>query len=251
MENQEHRNPAILGDPPFPTLSPEEIYATLQTSPAGLSANEEASRRETYGPNDISRVRKRPAVIRYLEHFKNVLVLILLLAAIISIFVGDIESAVIIIIIVLISVTLDFYQENKAGNAAELLRQKIISHAAVIREGREEEIPLVELVPGDIIVLSAGDIVPADARILSERDLFLNQSALTGEPFPVGGAGGERRGGDLSAGDALARVRAAAAGAQPGCRAGCGAARVRAPGRRRGRSAGVLQQGDCGGRSGP
>jgi Mg2+-importing ATPase len=185
MEKQESRNTEVLGETPFPSLYPEEIYTVLQTSPEGLSAAEASHRKDIFGPNDISRVRKRPLVIRYLGHFKNILVIILLLAAVISIFVGDLESAVIIIIIVIISVTLDFYQESRAGNAAELLRQKIISYATVIREGHDQDIPLVDLVPGDIIHLSAGDIVPADARVISERDLYLNQSALTGEPFPV------------------------------------------------------------------
>jgi Mg2+-importing ATPase len=169
----------------FPSLSNDEIFSALKTSADGLTQEEAERRRELYGPNDISQTRKQPLIIRFLAHFKNILVLILLFAAIISVFVGDIEAAAIIITIVIASVILDFYQENKAGNAAELLRQKIISYATVIREGRRYELPLLELVPGDIISLSAGDIVPADARLLYERDLYLNQSALTGEPFPV------------------------------------------------------------------
>ncbi|MDD1707509.1 MAG: HAD-IC family P-type ATPase, partial [Methanoregulaceae archaeon] len=169
----------------FPSLSNEEIFAVLQTSVEGLAMAEAQRRRELYGPNDISRAKKQPVILQFLEHFKNILVIILLFAAIISIFVGDISSAAIIIIIIIASVTLDFFQEYKAGNAAELLRQKIITHVTVIREGRQQDLPLIDLVPGDIILLSAGDIVPADARLISERDLYLNQSALTGEPFPI------------------------------------------------------------------
>jgi Mg2+-importing ATPase len=170
---------------PFHTLSTREIFSALKTSAQGLTQEEAQRRLETYGSNDIARAKKRSVIIRFIEHFKNILVLILLFAAVISIFVGDIDSAAIIIVIIIASVTLDFYQENKAGNAAEMLRQKIVSSATVIRENKRRDIPLFELVPGDIIFLSAGDIVPADARILSERDLYLNQSALTGEPFPV------------------------------------------------------------------
>lgn len=169
----------------FHTLPSEEVFAALDTSMMGLPQEVVHQRRERYGPNDISRARKQSGVLRFLEHFKNILVLILLFAATISIFVGDIESAIIIFIIVIASVTLDFYQENKAGNAAELLRQKIISHATVIRGGQEQEVPIVDLVPGDIVLLYAGDIVPADAVVIKEQDLFLNQSALTGEPFPI------------------------------------------------------------------
>lgn len=169
----------------YPSLSTEEIFSILQTSAKGLTFTETQRRREIYGPNDLSKARKRPIILQFLAHFKNILVLILLSAAIISVFVGDISAAAIIISIIIASVTLDFFQEYKAGNAAELLRQKIITHATVIREGQQLEIPLIDLVPGDIIFLSAGDIVPADGRVLSGRDLYLNQSALTGEPFPV------------------------------------------------------------------
>jgi Mg2+-importing ATPase len=169
----------------FHALSPEELFSILRSSPPGLTGEEAAGRLEIYGHNDISHVRKRPAAIQYLGHFRNPLVIILLIAAIISIFVGEITGAAIIIVIVIISVTLDFFQEYRAGNAAELLRQKIISCSAVMRDGALQEIPLADIVPGDVVMLSAGDLVPADARLLSARDLFINQSALTGEPFPV------------------------------------------------------------------
>lgn len=169
----------------FHALSARELLAAVKSSAEGLTSAEVISRRARYGQNDISRARKRPVIIRFLDHFHNVLIIILLIAAVISIFVGDIEAAAIIIIIVIASVTLDFYQEQKAGNAAELLRQKIISHSTVVREGRQQEVPITDLVPGDIILLFAGDIVPADAVMLSERDLYVNQSALTGEPYPV------------------------------------------------------------------
>ncbi|MCX6694030.1 MAG: HAD-IC family P-type ATPase, partial [Methanomicrobiales archaeon] len=169
----------------FSSLSTEEIFSVLQTSTEGLTPEEAQKRLERYGPNDISSARKKSVIIQFLAHFKNILVLILLFAAIISIFVGDISSATIIIIIIVASVTLDFYQEHLAEDAADLLRQKIITHATVTRGGKSHDLPLRDLVPGDIISLSAGDIVPADARVLSERDLYLNQSALTGEPFPI------------------------------------------------------------------
>jgi len=185
MEPLAENKPGEQGDIPIQALSPEKVYAALQTSAEGLTLVQVGQRRLQYGPNDISRARKRSPFVRYLEHFRNILVLILLFAAIVSIFVGDIESAAIIIIIVVASVTLDFYQENRAENAADLLRQKIVSHAMVIREGQQQEVTITDLVPGDIILLCAGDIIPADALVLSERDLYVNQSALTGEPYPV------------------------------------------------------------------
>jgi Mg2+-importing ATPase len=177
MEMEATGSSGITGETPFQLLPPEEVFAALETTRNGLPPDQVQHRRERYGPNDISRARKQSAIVRFLEHFKNILVLILLFAATISIFVGDIESAIIIFFIVIASVTLDFYQENKAGNAAELLRQKIVSNATVIRESRQQEVPIVDLVPGDI--------VPADAVVIEEQDLFLNQAALTGEPFPI------------------------------------------------------------------
>ncbi len=185
MEPHAARSMEESGEIEFHTRTPDEAYAVLQTSGEGLAPDQVLQRREQYGPNDISRARRRPVILRFLEHFKNILVLILLFAAIISFFVGDFESAAIIIVIVIASVTLNFYQETKAGNAAELLRQKIISHATVVREGRQQDVPITDLVPGDIILLFAGDIVPADALLIAERDLYVNQSALTGEPYPV------------------------------------------------------------------
>ncbi len=169
----------------FHTATEAEVMATLKTSDHGLTSAEASARLEQYGPNDVARIRQRPIILQFLEHFKNFLVIILLFAAVISAFTGGIISAVIIIIIVLISVTIDFFQEYKAGHAAELLRKKIITNATVLRNGKEQELPIFDLVPGDIISLSAGDIVPADARMLSGRDLYVNQSALTGEPYPV------------------------------------------------------------------
>jgi Mg2+-importing ATPase len=166
-------------------LTEEEVLSSLATSASGLSMPEVHRRLTQFGPNDISRAQKRSVILQFLDHFRNVLVLILLFAAIISFFVGDFPSGAIIIAIVIASVTLDFYQEYRAGNAAEILRQKILTHATVVREGTDHEVPLTDLVPGDIIRLSAGDIVPADARLLSARDLFVNESSLTGEPFPV------------------------------------------------------------------
>lgn len=150
----------------------------------GLSPEEVERRLEQYGTNEVARKPPR-AIFELLGHFKNPLVIILLIAAAISIFVGEITNAAIIVFIVIASVMLDFYQEYRAGNAVELLKQKITTTATVIRGGIKQEVPLSRLVPGDMISLSAGDIVPADARIISSRDFFVNQSALTGEPYPV------------------------------------------------------------------
>ena len=116
-------------DVPFHTASEAEVMAVLGTTDRGLTSAEASARLERYGPNDISQVRKRPIILQFLEHFRNFLVIILLFAAVISAFTGGIISAAIIIVIVFISVTIDFFQEYKAGQAAELLRKKIVTNA--------------------------------------------------------------------------------------------------------------------------
>jgi len=169
----------------YHTISEEELFSALSSSPAGLTAAQAEKNRAVYGPNDISHIRKRPVILQFLAHFKNLLVIILLFAAVVSVVTGEITDAVIIFVIILASVTLDFFQEYKAENAAELLKKKIITRASVFRDGKAEELPITDLVPGDLVSLAAGDIIPADARLLSSRDLYVNQSSLTGEPFPV------------------------------------------------------------------
>ena len=169
----------------FHILPENELLAKLDATPQGLTSEQANIRVERYGLNDISAVRKRPVILQFLLHFRNLLVIILIIAAAISLFVGEITNAVIIFLIVIMSVTLDFFQEYKAEHAADLLRQKIISKATVLRNGNQVELPITGLVPGDVISLAAGNIVPADARVLAARDFYVNQSALTGEPFPV------------------------------------------------------------------
>jgi P-type Mg2+ transporter len=170
---------------PFHTIPENELFEELNTTVNGLTSQQAEAHLETFGHNDISTIRKRPVILQFLDHFRNLLVIILLIAAAISVFVGEYTNAAIIFFIVLISVTLDFFQEYKAGNAAELLHKKIISKVTVFRDKQQLELPLTEIVPGDLVSLAAGNIVPADARVLTARDLYINQSALTGEPFPV------------------------------------------------------------------
>lgn len=166
-------------------MTADECLAYLGSSASGLSTAEAARRQKEYGMNEIEEARRYRGLVAFLGHLKNPLVIILVIAAIISAFVGEGVQAIIILVIVVISVTLDFFQEYRAETAVDLLKQKISRMATALRDGERREIRMVELVPGDIIDLTAGDIVPADARVLAARDLFINQSALTGEPFPV------------------------------------------------------------------
>ncbi|MGF3571938.1 MAG: magnesium-translocating P-type ATPase [Candidatus Bathyarchaeia archaeon] len=167
------------------TLPVDELLARLKTSLTGLSSEDVERRLEIFGYNELVKKRKRTAIFDFLSHFRSPLIIILLIAGLISGFFGEAPNAIIIFSIVTLSVVLDFYQESKAERAAEMLRQRVATTATVLRDGIKKEVRLAEIVPGDIIFLSAGDIAPADARVLTAKDLFVNQSALTGESFPV------------------------------------------------------------------
>ncbi|MGF3522898.1 MAG: magnesium-translocating P-type ATPase, partial [Candidatus Bathyarchaeia archaeon] len=167
------------------SLPVESLLSRLGTSQAGLSSEETAERLEVYGRNELARKKKRSALFEFLAHFNSPLVIILLFAGSISGILGELPNMIIIFVIVFLSVVLDYYQEARAEKAAEKLKEKVTTTATVVRDGAKKEVKLPEIVPGDIIYLSAGDIAPADARLISAKDLFMNQSSLTGESFPV------------------------------------------------------------------
>jgi len=176
---------SVAGMEELLVLQTDELLRRLNTSRSGLTCQEAERRLGIYGHNEIAKRKKRAAIVEFLLHFRNPLVIILLLAGLISSFLGEITDTAIIFSIVLISVVLDFYQESKAEKAAEMLREKVTTTATVLRDGAKQEVNLSEVVPGDMVFLSAGDIVPADARVINAKDLFVDQSALTGESFPV------------------------------------------------------------------
>lgn len=124
-------------------------------------------------------------LIEFARRFRNPLVVILIMASAVSAFTGAVGNFVIIILIVMLSVTLDFVQEHRAGRAAERLRQSVQLRATVLRDGIPRETPSAQIAPGDVVLLSAGSLVPADGQVIEARDLFVNQALLTGEPFPV------------------------------------------------------------------
>lgn len=165
--------------------APPQVPALSPAPAAGLTTGEAASRLEQFGPNDPSPPRTRSAVVEFFRLFLNPLVLILLVAAISSIFLGEVTDAAIIITIVLLSVILDFAQTQTSRNAIEKLQERVAPTATVVRDGKSQEIPRIDVVPGDIVILSAGDLVPADARLVDSRDLYIQQAALTGESLPV------------------------------------------------------------------
>jgi len=164
----------------FHTLTRDAAYELLSSTPQGLSNSEAAKRFAELGPNEIQAAKQVTAWEILLEQFKNVLILILLAACVLSLFLGHGVESIIIAVIVLFAVLLGFAQEYRAERAIEALRQMAAPTASVLRDGNEVKIPARDLVPGDVILLRTGDRIPADARILETVKLQVEEAALTG-----------------------------------------------------------------------
>jgi Mg2+-importing ATPase len=162
-----------------------DALSGLGVTAQGLSQTEANRRLRRYGPNLLEERTRYAALRTFISRFKNPLVLILIAAGAVSAMVHQQASFVMICVMVLASVTLDFVQEYRANRAAQRLRESIANTAQVLRDGACIELPVRQLVPGDVVRLAAGDRVPADGRLLEGRDFFVNQSLLTGEPYPV------------------------------------------------------------------
>ena len=171
-----------------------ELLARLDAAPAGLTEEQAEAAREKYGPNALARPRRKRAPRRLLEAFADPFSLVLLLLAAVSACTDilfaptgqrDFMTVGIITVMVAVSGVLRFVQETRSGNVAEQLTAMIHTTACIERDGVRQELPMEEMVVGDIVHLSAGDMVPADLRILSAKDLFISQAALTGESEPV------------------------------------------------------------------
>ncbi|RLF99623.1 MAG: ATPase, partial [Thaumarchaeota archaeon] len=166
-------------------LPVDEVLSILKTKPQGLDEDEAKERLALYGPNELRRERGRSRLTIFLNQFKNVLILILLIATGLSIIIGEVLDAALIITIVIVSAILGTFQEYRAEKALEALRKLTAPEATVIRSGIEKRVLAREIVPGDILVLTAGDRVPADARVFESHELKLDESSLTGESTTV------------------------------------------------------------------
>ena len=165
-------------------LGIEQALAGAAGTERGLSAAEAAARLATQGANELAPPPRFEALRELLRYFANPLVLILLVASVVSAAFGQVASAIIVVLMLILSVTLNFTQAYRSQQAARGLRRQVGQTATVVRDGIEREIPVREVVVGDVIHLKAGDLVPADCRLLSARDLFLNEALLTGESLP-------------------------------------------------------------------
>lgn len=158
--------------------------AALGASEHGLTTTEAERRRDQFGANELTTTGRVANATQFIRFFVNPLVIILLVSSLISALLGDLVDAAVIAVLVLLSVALNFTQSFRSQRAADQLRAQVTPTASVLRDGEWRELPRRELVPGDIIRLSAGDLVPADARLLQARDLHAQQAALTGESVP-------------------------------------------------------------------
>lgn len=168
----------------FWNLNPAEIIKNLETSTEGLTGSEAESRLAFYGPNILKPKKRFTTFLIFISQFKSPIILILIFAAGLSFFLKDPSDAAIILAIVLISSILGFWQEFRATTTINKLLETIRIKVNVLRDNKDTEIPLEEVVPGDIIILNAGDIIPADCFIIESEDLFVNESTLTGETYP-------------------------------------------------------------------
>jgi Mg2+-importing ATPase len=161
------------------------VLKELGSSEKGLASSEAEKRIREYGCNVFAKKKKLGLLLEILSHFKNPFIIILIVATIVSAYFGQVVDAIIIGIMILLSIGLDFFLEHNAEKAAEKLKERVKTKTIVVRNGERKEMPINELCIGDIIEVSAGSLIPADARIIRSKDFFVNQSSLTGESFPV------------------------------------------------------------------
>jgi Mg2+-importing ATPase len=193
--NNHHKSQDLLLK--ISNLEIDNALSELKTSKKGLSEEEVESRLKYFGKNLIARERSMNWFWMLLSNFKNPFILVLIILGVVSYITGDISATIIVTIMIFLSVIMRFIQEFRSSQAAEQLRSMVLTKATVQRCNQEDEagiinsreekceVPFEELVPGDIIYLSAGDMIPADIRLLYSKDLFISQSALTGESIPV------------------------------------------------------------------
>ena len=169
--------------------SVEDVFKEVQSSPSGLSSQEAASRLEKYGANTLQEGKKKSLLEKFVDQFKDFMILVLLVAAVVSMYAHqgepDPTDAIIILAVVLLNAVLGVFQESKAEEAIEALKKMASPVASVLRDGHVEHIKGEDIVVGDVVILEAGDVVPADMRLFEVNTVKIEESALTGESVPV------------------------------------------------------------------
>ncbi|SPC40670.1 magnesium transporter [Carnobacterium divergens] len=166
-------------------LSEKKVMINYQTGPNGLSEEMASKRLAEYGLNEVATQRPTPWFILLIEAFKDPFVYVLALLMVVSALTNDFEASLVMGVMILLSVGIRFIQEYRSQKASLALKELIETTCGITRDGVTTEIPIDEVVPGDIVNLSTGDMIPADARFIWTKDLFVNQASLTGESMPV------------------------------------------------------------------
>jgi len=166
-------------------VPPETALSRMGASDKGLTEEQVRERRAKFGLNEVARRKKLGFIAEILQRCKNPLVIQLFVIASVSFAMGDVRAAAVVSVMIFLSVFLAYIQETRSSHAVEKLRAMVQTTCTVVRGGKELEIPINELVPGDIVMLTAGSIIPADLRLISAKDFFVSQSALTGESMPI------------------------------------------------------------------
>ncbi|MGY6661708.1 MAG: HAD-IC family P-type ATPase [Glycocaulis sp.] len=166
-------------------LTPDAALEKLDAGPKGLASDEAAARLERYGPNRLEAARRRSRLARLVAQLHNLLIYALIAAAFLAAAIGHITDAVVIAAVVIVNAAIGYIQEGRAERALDAIRGMIDPNAAVLRDGKRVTIPACEIVPGDVVLLEAGDRVPADMRLVTARGLRADEAILTGESVPV------------------------------------------------------------------
>ncbi len=174
------------GGPEWYRMAVSEVFEKLATDPErGLTAEEARTRLERYGPNELEEKKKRTPFMMFLDQFRDFMIIVLIVAAVVSGVIGEVSDTIAIVVIVVLNAVIGFVQEYRAEKAIAALKKMAAPSALVVRGGRSLNIPASELVPGDIVLLEAGRVVPADMRLIEAARLKVEEAALTGESVPI------------------------------------------------------------------
>ena len=184
-------------------ISKDEVFELMTSSPQGLTTDGVKQKLEEFGPNALEAKKKKPLWLFFINQFKDFMILVLIVAAIVSGIVGELTDTIIILVIVLLNAIVGFIQEYRAEQAIEALKKMAALHAQVIRNGSTVTVEADDLVPGDLVLLEAGNIVPADIRLVEAHSLRVDESALTGESVPADKVDQPLEEAELSLGDRL------------------------------------------------
>ncbi|MGB8718129.1 MAG: HAD-IC family P-type ATPase, partial [Desulfobacterales bacterium] len=184
-------------------LDPKEVLEKLQSSGKGLASEEAHERLERFGPNELIEKGRKSLWMMFLDQFKDFMILVLIAAAVVAGVIGEPSDTIAIAVIVLLNAVLGFVQEYRAEKAMAALKKLAAPSATVIRDGRPESITAQRLVPGDLVVLEAGNVVPADIRLTEAAQMRIDEATLTGESVPVEKDSAALRAADLSIGDRI------------------------------------------------